>query len=112
MSDIVEHGHAAQTSVSGFVDRQHVGGHVRQDVQRGLQAVARSRLHDRGGDVTQVVDIVGQRVAVLGQELLGGGQQAVGLLNCVGGGLIRAGEVVGQLGQILVQRDELPIILM
>ncbi len=94
-----------------FVDREHVGRHVGQNVQRGLQAVARLRLQDRVRQVTQVVDVVGERVAVFGQELLGGGQQAVGISNRAGGRLIRADEIVGQLVEVFVQRDELLVVL-
>src|ERR1700761_8215302 len=83
-----------------------------QYVQRSLQAISPRRLHDRGRRLREVVDVVHQHVAVFSQEFASSGEQLVGLLYRVGGGLIRAAEVVSELGQVLVQRNELPVVLM
>ncbi len=82
----------------------------RRDVQAGFQTVQRVGLDQRVGRVGEVVDVVRQHVAVLIEERPNCRQQTVELLYRVGQVAIGAGQIVGELGQVLVQRHELLVV--
>ena len=82
-------------------------------MERGFEAVALCiGLHERVGDVGQVVDIPGQQRPVVGDELAGRLEQTVDLLNRAGDFYDR--ELVQRAGerrQIGVQGDQLLVAL-
>ena len=59
----------------GAVMLTRLAAEVGEHVQGGLQAVQRLGLQDRVGHLGEVVDVVGQHLAVLVEELPGRGQQ-------------------------------------
>ena len=88
-----------------------VGRQVRVHVQSGLEAVARLGLQDRVGDVRQVVDVLGQHRGVLVEEAPRGAEQLVEVPHRGGHLAVGVGERVGELREVVVQRDELLVAL-
>ncbi len=98
-------------TVRRVVDLVHVRRGRGKHVQRRLQTVQRVRLQERVGRFGQVVDVVGQHFAVLVQERPHRRQQAVELLQRIGQVAVVAHQPAGDVGEVLVQRHELFVVL-
>ena len=92
-------------------DVDEVGHEVGKHVQSGLEAVAGFGLQDRGRDVGQVVDVLGQDRRILVEEAPGGAEQLVEVLQRRRHFAVGVGERVGELREVVVQRHELLIVL-
>ncbi len=93
----------------GREDVDQVGPEVGEHVQAGLQTVQGLGLQNRVGHLGEIVDVVGQHLAVLVEEPAAGGQQFVEVLQRGCQFAVGVGERVGELREVIVQRDELLI---
>src|SRR5271155_2267091 len=82
----------------------------RRYMQEGFQTVQRVGLEQRVGRGGEVVDVVRQHLTVLGEEGAKCGDQTVELLYGVGQVPVRAGQAVGELDQVFVERHELLVV--
>lgn len=112
VGEIRERGKRHHATVCRMVKLVNVRRQRREDVQDGLQPIQRIGLQQRGGHGREIIDVMRQHLAVLGEERARDGEQAVELLDGVRQVRIGVGQPVGELRKVLVQRDELLVVLM